>query len=97
MPITGTAPTVVGTTCGVATGLGTRSGTAGAGVLPATIAVGGDYNCQFDAQFCGNVDASTCISETDSVSGVLTGDEGGAVSETENTITVKECLTRTEQ
>jgi hypothetical protein len=97
----GTA-TILGTTCGVASsspGLGTLSGATGGGVLPATIAVDGHYTCQFDAQFCSAVDASTCISNTDSVNATLHGDEGATdpVTVTANTITVKECLTRTEQ
>src|SRR5579864_1109334 len=92
---TGAPPVVLGTTCGVAAGAGTLSGTAGGGVLPATIAVGGDYKCQFDGQFCSAVDANTCISQVDSVSGTIVGDEKEAVTETENTITVKECLTTT--
>lgn len=91
----GSPPVVLGTTCGVASGAGTLSGTAGAGVLPATIAVGGDYNCQFDGQFCSAVDLNTCISQVDSVSGSLKGDEGETVTQTENTLTVKECFTAT--
>src|SRR5713226_5654926 len=40
----GTPPTVLGTTCGVADGLGTLAGTGnGAGAFPQNIAVGGDY------------------------------------------------------
>jgi len=95
---TGTPPTVLGTTCGVATtspGLGTLSGSAGAGAL-GTIAVGATYSCQFDGQFCSAVDANTCISETDSVSSTLASDETGvSVTQTKNTLTVKECLTAT--
>jgi hypothetical protein len=92
---TGSPPVVLGTTCGVANGAGTLSGTAGSGVLPATIAVGGDYNCQFDGQFCSAVDLNTCISQVNSVSGGLKGDEGEAVTQTQNTLTVKECFTAT--
>jgi hypothetical protein len=45
---------VLGTTCGVASGVGTLTGLGGAGTLPVTLAVnGGDYTCQFDASFCG--------------------------------------------
>jgi len=92
---TGAPPVVLGTTCGVASGQGTLSGSAGAGTLPTSIVAGGDYNCQFDGQFCSAVDVNTCISNTDSVSGVLKGDEGEAVTETENTLTVKECFSAT--
>jgi len=95
---TGTPPTVLGTTCGVATtstGLGTLSGSAGAGAL-GTIAVGATYSCQFDAQFCSALDVNSCISETDSVSSTLASDEAGvSVTATKNTLTVKECLTAT--
>lgn len=61
----------------------------------ASIPVGGpDYKCTFDAQFCsGLVDG--CISNTDKVTGSLTGDEGEVVSQSGNTLTVKECLTPT--
>ncbi len=69
----GTNTLVLGTTCGVASGEGSLNGSGGAGALPKTLAVnGGDYTCQFDAQFCGalttivatpgtcNVATSTC-------------------------------------
>jgi hypothetical protein len=86
---------VLGTTCGQAgAGLGTLSGSAGAGAL-GTIAVGATYSCQFDGQFCSAVDANTCISETDTVSSTLAGDESEAVTATKNTLTVKECLIAT--
>lgn len=92
---------VVGTTCGLATGIGTLAGT-GAGAFPATLAVGGsDYTCQFDATFCGPIapvtlpGGTTCngISNMDTVTGTLTGDEGEVVSTTANTLTVDECFT----
>jgi hypothetical protein len=92
---TGAPPVILGTTCGVTSGQGTLAGSAGSGTLPTSIAVGGDYKCQFDGQFCSAVDVNSCISNTDSVSGVLTGDESEAVTETENTLTVKECFTAT--
>jgi len=93
----GTPPTVLGTTCGVASGIGTLSGTQGAGALPKSIAVGGHYTCQFDGQFCSAVDANTCISQVDSVSATLKGDEAGDTPFTQggNTLTVKECFTAT--
>jgi hypothetical protein len=95
---TGNPPKVLGTTCGVSTsslGLGTLNGVAGAGALPTTIAVGGDYKCQFDGQFCSAVDVNTCISNVDSVSATLAGDESETVTQTENTLTVKECFAAT--
>jgi hypothetical protein len=86
---------VLGTTCGVANGAGTLLGTAGAGALSQTISTGATYSCQFDAQFCSAVDNNTCISNTDKVTATLAGDEGEAVTQTANTLTVKECLTAT--
>jgi hypothetical protein len=62
--ITTVQGSVLGTTCGVASGAGTLSGATGGGALPATLAVGGsgsDYTCKFDAQFCG---ALTTITTT---------------------------------
>jgi hypothetical protein len=89
----GATLTVLGTTCGVANGLGTLSGNAGAGALPTTLSVGGsDYNCQFDAQFCSALDNNSCISHSNKVSATLTGDESETVTQTGNTLTVKECL-----
>jgi len=100
---------ILGTTCGVAVGnagLGSLSGvTATAtngGALPtgSSQLQGGagstDYKCQFDAQFCSALDASSCISNTDKVSGSFTGDEGETgtsfITVTNNALTVKECL-----
>ena len=99
----GTPPTVLGTTCGQASGgLGTLAGSTGTGggALPATLSVGAVgapgtfYTCQFDAQFCSAL-SSGCIQNVDKVTGTLTGDEGETVTQTGNTITVKECLTST--
>ena len=98
---------VLGTTCGVATGsagLGTLSGSTGAGVLPATLAVGGsDYACKFDAQFCGALstitkpDGTTCLGlqHVNKVTGTISADEGATdpVTQTGNTFTVDECFT----
>jgi hypothetical protein len=86
---------VLGTTCGVANGVGTLLGTAGAGAFNQTLSVGSTYSCQFDAQFCSAVDGNTCISNTDTVTATLAGDEGESVSESANQLTVKECLTPT--
>jgi len=98
--ITSVHNNVLGTTCGVDStkvGLGTLSGSSGAGVLPTTVAVGGDYTCKFDAQFCSALDASGCISHTNSINATLADDgEANKVTTTANNqITVKECLTPT--
>jgi uncharacterized repeat protein (TIGR01451 family) len=88
---------VLGTTCGVASGIGTLVGTTGAGAFSpsATIAPGGHYICAFDGQFCSGLDNNSCISNTDKVTGTLTGDESEAVTQTATTVTVKECSTQT--
>ena len=93
----GTPPIVLGTTCNQPTsgfGLGTLGTVAGAGTF-GTIPPGGDYTCQFDGQFCSALDINSCISQVDSVSGVLKGDELESVTQTFNTLTVKECFTAT--
>jgi hypothetical protein len=101
------APDVLGTTCGVATGvagLGTLSGSTGGGSLPATLAVSGsDYTCKFDGQFCGALstitkpDGNTCLGlqHVNKVTGTIHGDEGvnDVVTQTGNTLTVDECFT----
>jgi hypothetical protein len=85
---------IVGTTCGVATGsigLGTLSGvTASAtngGALPYSLAVSGtDYQCQFDGVVCGNAqsitkpDQTQCIgvTHTNTVTPTLLDDDGEA-------------------
>src|SRR5207249_3101125 len=75
---------VLGTTCGVASGspgLGSLSGSTGAGALPTTISVnGGTYTCRFDGQFCSALDASGCFTHSNTVSATLTGDENEVVS-----------------
>jgi len=87
---------VLGTTCAVASGspgLGSLSGSTGAGALPVTIPVnGGTYTCQFDGQFCSALDQSGCFSHINTVSATLTGDENEVVSLTPGTLNLKECL-----
>ena len=87
---------VLGTTCGVASGspgLGSLSGSTGAGALPTTISVnGGTYTCRFDGQFCSALDASGCFTHSNTVSATLTGDENEVVSLTPGTLNLKECL-----
>jgi hypothetical protein len=91
---------ILGTTCGVASnlaGLGTLSGSNGAGSFSSSLPVGGaDYTCKFDAQFCSGLDNNKCISNTDKITPSLSGDEAGdKVTVTANTLNVKECLTTT--
>ncbi len=99
----GSGGSVLGTTCGVATGspgLGSLSGSTGGGTLSTTIAIDGHYTCQFDAQFCGALTTittgpnTTCtgIQTTDVVTPTLAGDEGEAVSNTGGSLTVSECF-----
>jgi hypothetical protein len=61
--ITTVQGSVLGTTCGVATGSpgsGTLKDSTGGGSLSTTLPVGGsDYICQFDAQFCGTLTTIT--------------------------------------
>lgn len=102
---TGSTPAnakVFGTTCGVANGVGTLAGSTGAGTLPASIAVGGDYSCKFDAQICGDlttitVPGGTCLglTDVDTVTPTLAGDEnaGEHVSHTDSTLTENVCFT----
>lgn len=88
---------ILGTTCGVASGIGTLAGTTGAGVLPASLPVGGNhYLCTFDAQFCSALDNNSCISNAGHLGGTFTGDEAAdTITATANTLTVKECLQTT--
>lgn len=79
-----TKPTVVGTTCGVANGIGTLTGTAGAGTFSTTpIAVGGKYTCEFDGEFCGALGSgtiggcTTAVENKDTVTASLTLDGDG--------------------
>ena len=102
---------VLGTTCGQPAlnasnqpgGLGTLNAVDGAGALSATIAVGGDYTCQFDAQFCGALGTitepdgkTTCLGlqHVNTVTATLIGDEATdpVFSQTSNTFTVDECF-----
>jgi len=87
---------VLGTTCGVDTashGLGSLSGSFGAGALPTTISVnGGAYTCQFDGNFCSALDSNGCFTHSNTVSATLTGDENEVVSLTPGTLNLRECL-----
>jgi hypothetical protein len=92
---------VLGTTCGVTgPGLGTLAGSTGV-PFGSIAAGGGEYKCQFDAQFCqqpGPVtkpDGTICtgIFSTDTVSATLTGDESETVTLTPGTLTVDQCIT----
>jgi hypothetical protein len=90
---------IVGTTCGqpIANGLGTLHGSPG--VPFGNINPDGHYVCEFDGQFCSAPDTNGCISQSDSVTPTLTGDEGAAevISNTAGALTVKECVTATTQ
>jgi len=98
---------VLGTTCGVASGVGTLSGSTGAGTLPTTLAVGGvDYSCKFDAEICGNLTTitlpnppgGTCLGfqHQNKVTPTLAGDEGEAVTNVGNTLTENVCFNHLE-
>ena len=98
--ITSVHDSVLGTTCGVASGsqgLGSLSGSTGGGVLPATIPLNGTYSCKFDGQFCSGLDANGCFTHSNSVSATVTGDDNDTVSLTPGGLTVKECLVGTPQ
>jgi hypothetical protein len=95
---------VLGTTCGVATtsaGSGTLSKSFGAGTIPATIAVGGKYVCEFDGQFCAALGpfgtCATGLEQKDTVTASLTGDETGQTITGPNSasLTVDTCFTTT--
>jgi hypothetical protein len=93
--ITSVHDSVLGTTCGVASGspgLGSLSGSTGGGALPATITVGGTYSCKFDGQFCSGLDANGCFTHSNTVSATVKDDENATVSLTPGDLTVKECL-----
>jgi hypothetical protein len=67
---------ILGTTCGVATtekGLGTLKDLDGAGTLPATIGIGGNYTCQFNAEVCS-------FPQTDTVTATLNDDENNSIT-----------------
>ena len=64
---------VLGTNCGVAA-------PTGPGTLPATIPVGGSYECDFRAHFCGG-------SHTNTVTGTLNDNEGGTINPQSNSLT----------
>jgi hypothetical protein len=91
---------ILGTNCGVATAVGTLLNATGlngfTGGAFASIAASSDYKCAFDAQFCGTLDANSCIQNTDRVSGSFTGDESETgtsfITVTNNALTVKECF-----
>lgn len=79
------------------------------GGLPATLAAGtgtaptgngGVYQCEFDVQFCGGLDANGCISaQPDQVNATLKGDEAtdSIFTQHANTLNVKACIATTAQ
>jgi len=86
---------ILGTTCGVASGIGTLTGTAGAGTLPTSaIAVGGsNYTCYFDAQICSGL-TNGCFTHSNTINATATGDEGDTVTmtATPDPLNVKVCV-----
>lgn len=98
----GANPALLGTTCGVANGTGTLTGSAGAGTWPASIAVQGNYTCEFDGQFCAALGPhGTCaqgLEETNTVTATVIDDnnEGNPVNGNKSsTLTVDVCFTHT--
>jgi hypothetical protein len=89
---------VLGTTCGVANGIGTLHGTTGTGALPATIGVGSTYSCLFDAQICGGL-TNGCFTHTNSLNPTVAGEgepnESVTVTNTPSSLNVKVCATTT--
>jgi hypothetical protein len=87
---------ILGTTCGVASGVGTLTGTAGAGALPANVSVGGDYTCLFDAQICSGL-TNGCFTHSNKVTATVAGDESESVTVTTNPnpLNVKVCVATT--
>jgi hypothetical protein len=93
---------ILGSTCGVASGIGTETGTSGAGALPASVTVGNNYTCYFDAQICGGLTNgcfthSNTINSTVSGNAAFTGDESDAVTVTvtPNPLNLNVCVTVT--
>jgi hypothetical protein len=97
---------VLGTTCGQTSGQGTLNGTAGAGAFPASIAVSGNYTCQFDAKVCGDplvalsktgtppnlIDCAAGKETKDTVTGTILGDESEVITQTGGSLTVDVCF-----
>ena len=79
---------VLGTTCGVPAGLGTLAGALGAGVLPASIAVSGNYQCDFDAYFCSS-------SNTNTVTAKLTDNDYSCSASGDACLTNADCAAQT--
>jgi hypothetical protein len=74
--ITSVHDSILATTCGVAVAQ------SGPGTLPATIPVGGSYECEFRAHFCGG-------SHQDTVTATLNDNDGGsALQQDSNALTV---------
>ena len=89
---------ILGTNCGLAAGIGTFVANPGSGGGAfGTIAANATYSCQFDGQFCSALDNNSCISNSDTASATLKGDEASDVAFAQggNTLTVKECFTAT--
>jgi hypothetical protein len=100
--ITAVGGNVLGTNCNQASYIGDGSAATGfpGGLFSSaagTIAPGGSYKCTFEGQFCQTLN-NGCISQPDTVTATLTGDETGDTvpgATNSNQITVKECLLTT--
>lgn len=76
--ITSVQGNVYGTTCGVSAGIGTLTGTTGAGDLAATIAAnGGTYSCKFDGFIC-----KSDLPHSNTVTGTLNDNDGNSIGPT---------------
>lgn len=89
---------ILGTNCGLASGVGTLSGvtvTGFPGGAYGTVSPSSGYKCAFDAQFCStSLDIHGCFQNTDKVTGTIAGDENESVTVTANSLTVTECISQ---
>jgi hypothetical protein len=95
--ITAVGGKVLGTNCNQSAGIGTLKNvtvTGYTGGLFSTIDPGKSYTCAFDAEFCGSLDTNSCISQPDTITATLKGDEAGdtAFGQNSNKLTVKACF-----
>jgi hypothetical protein len=88
---------ILGTNCGLATAVGTLLSNPGVGGGAfGTITPTSTYTCQFDGQFCSAL-TSGCITNKDTVTATLAGDESEAVDTTgsKNSVNLQECFNAT--
>jgi hypothetical protein len=89
---------ILGTNCGLAAGIGTFvANPGGGGGTYGLLHPNDTYTCQFDGQFCSALDINSCISNADTTSATLKGEEASDSTFTQggNTITLKECFSAT--